>query len=65
MHWSGLRPITPSNLPYIGKTKVPGLLVNAGHGTVGWTQVCGSGRALAEILAGCRPEVDFLFVGVI
>ncbi len=63
VHWAGLRPTTPSNLPYIGKTKVPGLLVNAGHGTVGWTQACGSGRALAEILAGRRPEVDFPFVG--
>jgi D-amino-acid dehydrogenase len=62
--WAGLRPTTPSNLPYIGRTKVPGLLVNAGHGTVGWTQACGSGRALAEILAGHRPEVDFPFVGV-
>jgi D-amino-acid dehydrogenase len=62
--WAGLRPTTPSNLPYIGRTKVPGLLVNAGHGTVGWTQACGSGRALAEILAGHRPEVDFPFLGV-
>lgn len=63
-HWAGLRPTTPSNLPYVGKTAVKGLLVNAGHGTVGWTQSCGSGRAIAEILAGQRPEVDFPFVGV-
>ncbi len=62
--WAGLRPTTPSNLPYVGRTKVAGLLVNAGHGTVGWTQACGSGRALAEILAGRRPEVDFPFEGV-
>jgi D-amino-acid dehydrogenase len=64
VHWAGLRPTTPSNLPYVGKTRVRGLLVNAGHGTVGWTQACGSGRALAEILAGRRPEVDFPFVGL-
>ncbi len=63
-HWAGLRPTTPTNLPYIGKTRVKGLLVNAGHGTVGWTQSCGSGRALAEILAGKRPSVDFPFVGI-
>ncbi len=62
--WAGLRPTTPSNLPYVGRTKVAGLLVNAGHGTVGWTQACGSGRALADILAGRRPEVDFPFQGV-
>lgn len=63
-HWAGLRPTTPSNLPYIGKTRIKGLFVNAGHGTVGWTQSCGSGRALAEIVAGRRPEVDFPFAGV-
>jgi len=62
--WAGLRPTTPSNLPYVGRSRVPGLLLNAGHGTVGWTQACGSGRALAEILAGRRPEVDFPFLGV-
>lgn len=64
VHWAGLRPTTPSNLPYVGRTRIKGLLLNAGHGTVGWTQACGSGRALAEILAGRRPEVDFPFLGV-
>lgn len=62
--WAGLRPTTPSNLPYVGRSTIPGLFLNAGHGTVGWTQACGSGRALAEILAGRRPEVDFPFLGV-
>jgi D-amino-acid dehydrogenase len=63
-YWAGLRPTTPSNLPYVGRSKVPGLYINAGHGTVGWTQSCGSGRAIAEIVAGRRPEVDFPFLGV-
>ncbi len=62
--WAGLRPTTPSNLPYVGRSKVPGLFINAGHGTVGWTQACGTGRALAEIAAGRRPEVEFPFLGV-
>jgi len=62
--WAGLRPTTPSNLPCIGRTKIPGLLVNVGHGTVGWTQACGSGRAIADIVAKRRPEVEFPFLGV-
>ena len=62
--WAGLRPTTPSNLPYVGRSRIANLYVNAGHGTVGWTQACGSGKAIAEIIAGRRPEVDFPFLGV-
>jgi D-amino-acid dehydrogenase len=62
-YWAGLRPTTPSNLPYVGRSGVPGLYINAGHGTVGWTQSCGAGRALAAIVAGKRPEVAFPFYG--
>ena len=56
-YWCGLRPATPSNVPIIGRTKVPGLYLNTGHGTLGWTMVCGSGQLLADILAGREPEV--------
>lgn len=63
-YWAGLRPATPSNVPYIGKSKVTGLYLNTGHGTLGWTHGCGSGRALAALISGQRPEVDFDFVGV-
>lgn len=59
--WTGLRPATPSNLPYIGRTRHDGLFLNTGHGTLGWTHACGSGRALADIVSGRRPEVDFAF----
>ncbi|HLS55457.1 MAG TPA: D-amino acid dehydrogenase [Zeimonas sp.] len=62
-YWSGLRPATPSNLPYIGPTRIANLFLNTGHGTLGWTQACGSGRALADLIAGRRPEVDFAFTG--
>lgn len=60
-YWSGLRPSTPSNVPYIGQSKVRRLFLNAGHGTLGWTHGCGSGRAIAEIISGRRPAVDFAF----
>jgi D-amino-acid dehydrogenase len=59
--WTGLRPATPSNLPYIGGTRYPNLFLDTGHGTLGWTHACGSGRALADIVSGRRPEVDFEF----
>jgi D-amino-acid dehydrogenase len=58
-YWTGLRPATPTNIPYIGQTPVPGLWVNAGHGTLGWTHGAGSGKALAELIGGRQPEMAF------
>jgi D-amino-acid dehydrogenase len=59
--WTGLRPATPSNLPCIGRTRYPNLFLNTGHGTLGWTLACASGRAIADIVGGRKPEVDFAF----
>jgi D-amino-acid dehydrogenase len=64
LYWTGLRPLTPSNVPYIGKTKFSNLFLNTGHGTLGWTMGAGSGRAIAEIVSGRQPEVDFNFTGM-
>ena len=63
-YWMGLRPATPSNVPYVGATRYPNLYLNTGHGTLGWTQACGSGRAIADIVSGRRPEIDFAFTGL-
>ena len=63
-YWTGLRPLTPSNVPYIGKTKFSNLFLNTGHGTLGWTMGCGSGRAIADIVSGRIPELDFAFTGM-
>jgi D-amino-acid dehydrogenase len=62
--WTGLRPATPSNVPLIGKTKLPNLYLNTGHGTLGWTHACGSGKSIARIVSGLAPEVDFAFAGM-
>ncbi len=62
-YWSGLRPATPSNLPYLGASRIANLYLNTGHGTLGWTLACGSGKALADLIAGRTPEVDFAFCG--
>jgi D-amino-acid dehydrogenase len=60
--WSGLRPATPSNVPLIGRSRLANLFLNTGHGTLGWTLACASGRALAELVSGRAPEVDFKFL---
>lgn len=52
--WTGLRPKTPDSTPIIGATEIPGLFLNTGHGTLGWTMACGSGQLLADIVSG-RP----------
>jgi D-amino-acid dehydrogenase len=55
--WCGLRPTTPSNVPFIGPTRLANLYLNTGHGTLGWTMACGSGHALADLVSGRMPEV--------
>jgi len=47
--WAGLRPVSPSGTPLIGETAIKGLWINAGHGHLGWTLSCGSGRVLADL----------------
>lgn len=61
--WAGLRPSTPDNLPLIGRSRLPNLWLNTGHGTLGWTHGAGSGRALAALIDGRRPALDFRFQG--
>ena len=61
-YWTGLRPATPSNVPLIGRTRYPNLYLNTGHGTLGWTMAAGSGKALAEIVSGRKPDIDFGFL---
>jgi D-amino-acid dehydrogenase len=53
--WAGLRPMTPDNLPIIGRKKHRNLWYNTGHGHIGWTMSHGSARMLADIVAG-RPS---------
>ena len=62
--WTGLRPATPSNVPIIGRSKLANLFLNTGHGTLGWTHACGSGKSVARIVSGLEPELDFAFAGL-
>ena len=56
--WTGLRPMTPDGTPIIGKTPIPNLFTNTGHGTLGWTMACGSGKLLADRVSGRTPDID-------
>jgi D-amino-acid dehydrogenase len=56
--WTGLRPMTPDGTPLIGATRYANLWLNTGHGTLGWTMACGSGRVLADLMSGVRPAID-------
>jgi len=60
-NWAGLRPATPNNVPILGTTTLKNLFLNTGHGTLGWTLACGSAKALADLVSGRKPEVEFPF----
>jgi D-amino-acid dehydrogenase len=56
-HWTGLRPMTPDGTPVVGATLFPNLFVNTGHGTLGWTMACGSGKLIADIIGGADTKI--------
>jgi D-amino-acid dehydrogenase len=55
--WTGLRPMTPDGTPLVGRTPVPNLFLNTGHGTLGWTMACGSARVLTDLMSGRAPDI--------
>lgn len=57
-YWAGLRPMTPDGTPVVGPTRYPNLFLNTGHGTLGWTMACGSGRVMADLITGRTPEIS-------
>ncbi len=57
--WTGLRPMTPDGTPVIGPTRYRNLFLNTGHGTLGWTMSCGSGRLIADIVSERRPNIAY------
>ena len=51
--------MTPDGTPVMGPTRLENLILATGHGTLGWTMATGTGRAIADLLAGRQPEIDF------
>ncbi|WP_371182970.1 D-amino acid dehydrogenase [Xanthomonas sacchari] len=56
--WTGLRPATPDGTPVVGATGYRNLFLNTGHGTLGWTMACGSGRYLADLMVSRQPQIS-------
>lgn len=63
-YWSGLRPMTPDSTPIIGRTTFDNLILNTGHGTLGWTMSFGSGKLAADLVAGHATEIDSSDLGI-
>ncbi len=77
-YWTGLRPMTPSNVPLIGRAHLgdvrhgsqnreatfDNLWLNTGHGTLGWTHACGSAKAISLLMQNEKPPINFDFVGI-
>jgi D-amino-acid dehydrogenase len=62
--WCGLRPTTPDSVPILGATPYENLLLNTGHGTLGWTMACGSAQIITDLVAGRRPEIEMEGLGL-
>ena len=56
--WCGLRPMTPDGTPIVGPTPLANLLLATGHGTLGWTMAAGTGRVIADLVSGRKPQID-------
>lgn len=56
--WAGLRPMTPDNLPLLGRRGIRNLWLNCGHGHIGWTMSHGSARIVADLMAGRAPSIS-------
>lgn len=62
--WAGLRPVTPDSVPLLGATPFPNLWLNTGHGTLGWTMSCGSGKVIADLVSGLVPDISMDGLGI-
>ncbi len=62
--WTGLRPKTPDSTPIVGPTRLSNLFLNTGHGTLGWTMACGSGRLIADIVSSKPTDIRHDDLGV-
>lgn len=62
-HWKGARPMLPDGPPVLGASPAPGVWLNLGHGSSGWTLACGSACVLADLVSGRRPPIDLSRLG--
>ena len=62
--WCGLRPMTPDGTPVLGPSRLSNLFLNTGHGTLGWTMAAGSGRVMADLVSGRKPDIETADLGL-
>jgi D-amino-acid dehydrogenase len=56
--WAGFRPMMPNSVPVHGRARYSNLYLDTGHGHVGWTMACGSGKFVSDLVAGRKPDID-------
>jgi D-amino-acid dehydrogenase len=56
--------MTPDGTPIVGASPYPNLYLNTGHGTLGWTMACGSGKLLADLVTGRTPAISIGGLGL-
>jgi D-amino-acid dehydrogenase len=57
--WRGLRPLTPDDLPIIGRPAgMHGLVLATGHGMKGMSQGPITGELVAQLICGEQPAID-------
>lgn len=56
---SGLRPVSPDGMPYIGKSKkCKNLTIATGHAMMGWSLGPSTGKLVQELIDGGTPSMD-------
>jgi D-amino-acid dehydrogenase len=57
--WSGLRPMSPDDLPVIGRVpEIGNLYIATGHGMLGLTAAPATGKLIAEMVCNLPPHID-------
>jgi D-amino-acid dehydrogenase len=57
--WSGLRPVAPDGLPYVGRSaRWSNLIVATGHAMMGLSLAAGTGHLVGQLLNDEVPSVD-------
>src|SRR5690606_35493306 len=56
---SGLRPVSPDGLPFIGRALTyENLIIASGHAMIGWSLGAITGKLVSQIICEEKPEVD-------
>ncbi len=56
---SGLRPLSPDGVPYIGRSsKCKNMTIATGHAMMGWSMATGTGKLVSEIISERRLSMD-------